>query len=252
MVRGRSVTTTHGQGPRGVAAAAAEYYHTGAGAYITRPPLSLPTGISVNLRLLGVTGRTETRLYMRVSLRCADVGARTREREGLRCGGTEGVGDGRKNDGHKYRSYLCFMTVRPRYRQEESARIRGKALTIDSQILTDVLAQWIPVSPRAASLSDLFFSLLSFALPPFLPSRGRRTRFRSPPHGERCITPEHCRYAAPADTDSVSSISSLRFGRKTREFEYRSFDRHWHAVHAYLLLNKFDTRFYYYLWSNKV
>jgi len=46
----------------------AEYYHTGAGAYITRPPLSLPTGISVNLRLLGVTGRTETRLYIYVFL----------------------------------------------------------------------------------------------------------------------------------------------------------------------------------------
>ena len=58
------------------------------------------------------------------------------------------------------------MTVRPRYRQEESARIRGKAPTIDSQILTDVLAQWIPVSPvepppLSASISfSLFFSLL--------------------------------------------------------------------------------------------
>lgn len=87
------------------------------------------------------------------------------------------------------------MTVRPRYRQEESARIRGKAPTIDSQILTDVLAQWIPVSPveppplsvlRSPSSPSLFFSL-------FLPSRGRRrrTRFRSPPHGKRCsIEPE--------------------------------------------------------------
>lgn len=148
---------------------AAEYYHTGAGAYITRPPLLLPTGISVNLRLLGVTGRTETWLYMRVPLRRASVGARTREHEerarrGVQCGGTKGVGDGRKNDGHKYRSYLCFMTVRPRYRQEESARIRGKAPTIDSQILTDVLAQWIPVSFKATSGSPISFSL---SLSPF-------------------------------------------------------------------------------------
>jgi len=67
VVRGRSVTTTQRPGA-GAAGAAAEYYHTGAGAYITRPPLSFPTGISVNLRLLGVTGRTETRLYMRVPL----------------------------------------------------------------------------------------------------------------------------------------------------------------------------------------
>lgn len=58
------------------------------------------------------------------------------------------------------------MTVRPRYRQEESARIRGKAPTIDSQILTDVLAQWIPVSPGAGFV--LFFPL-------FLSSRERRT-----------------------------------------------------------------------------
>lgn len=81
VVCGCSVTTTRGgQGLRG---ASAEYYHTGAGAYITRPPLSLPTGISVNLRLLGVTGRTETRLYMRVSLlvRVSLAGKRERERE---------------------------------------------------------------------------------------------------------------------------------------------------------------------------
>jgi len=151
---------------------AAEYYHTGAGAYITRPPLSLPTGISVNLRLLGVTGRTETRLYMRVPLRRAGVGARTRARRwdgrtegrGGGAAGRKGFGDGRKNDGHKYRSYLCFMTVRPRYRQEESARIRGKAPTIDSQILTDVLAQWIPVSPGAASASRALSLSLSLSL----------------------------------------------------------------------------------------
>lgn len=150
----------------------AEYYHTGAGAYITRPPLSLPTGISVNLRLLGVTGRTETRLYIyiytyiRVSLRCVGVGARMRgeSRGAARRGATGEGGDGRKNDGHKYRSYLCFMTVRPRYRQEESARIRGKAPTIDSQILTDVLAQWIPVSPVEPPPLSLFFSLFSSLL----------------------------------------------------------------------------------------
>lgn len=105
---------------------------------------------------------------------------RARARRGaVWCGATGEGGDGRKNDGHKYRSYLCFMTVRPRYRQEESARIRGKAPTIDSQILTDVLAQWIPVSPVEPPPLSLFFSL-------FLPSRGRRTRFRSLPHGKRC------------------------------------------------------------------
>jgi len=88
---------------------------------------------------------------------------RERARRDERRGGGKG-GDGRKNDGHKYRSYLCFMTVRPRYRQEESARIRGKAPTIDSQILTDVLAQRIPVSPASLSLS------LSLSFSPFLSS----------------------------------------------------------------------------------
>lgn len=87
------------------------------------------------------------------------VRERARRDERGRGGGGKG-GDGRKNDGHKYRSYLCFMTVRSRYRQEESARIRGKAPTIDSQILTDVLAQRIPVSPAS----------LSFSISPFFPS----------------------------------------------------------------------------------
>lgn len=94
----------------------------------------------------------------------ANARKRKRERE-WRMGAVwhDGGGDGRKNDGHKYRSYLCFMTVRPRYRQEESARIRGKAPTIDSQILTDVLAQWIPAS-RSEPLS-LSFSLSLSVVP---------------------------------------------------------------------------------------
>lgn len=76
----------------------AEYYHTGAEAYITRPPLSLPTGISVNLRLLGVTGRTETQLYMRVSLLCVGVGTRTSGVSAVRRDGT-GVATGVKTTG---------------------------------------------------------------------------------------------------------------------------------------------------------
>lgn len=77
---------------------AAEYYHTGAGAYITRPPLSLPTGISVNLRLLGVTGRTETRLYMHVSLLRVSVGTRETNGVAARLEG-EGVATGVKTTG---------------------------------------------------------------------------------------------------------------------------------------------------------
>lgn len=55
--------------------------------------------------------------------------------------------DARKNDGHKYRSYLCFMTcsggsgATPRSRRRQNPEAKLQLST--GQILTDVLAQWI-------------------------------------------------------------------------------------------------------------
>lgn len=127
-------------------------------------------------------------------------------RAAARRGATGEGGDGRKNDGHKYRSYLCFMTVRPRYRQEESARIRGKAPTIDSQILTDVLAQWIPVSPVEPPPLSLFFSLFSSLLVEGGPVLDRRM-------ASVATQSAICRCR---ERRSESSISPLRLERKMR------------------------------------
>lgn len=112
------------------------------------------------------------------------------------------------------------MTVRPRYRQEESARIRGKAPTIDSQILTDVLAQWIPVSPVEPPPLSVF-SL-------FLPSHGRRTRFRSSPHGKRCNVESES--AAVTNADPNLRYLLYKSKEKVAWFEYRYFGHYYHTI----------------------
>lgn len=52
--------------------------------------------------------------------------------------------DARKNDGHKYRSYLCFMTCSGP--EPEAAESEAKLQLSTGQILTDVLAHCIRYS----------------------------------------------------------------------------------------------------------
>lgn len=124
------------------------YYHSGAEAYITRPPLSFLTGISAKLSPL---------LPRRESRGGDETRARVWHPAGARCEPPV-ASDGRKNDGHKYRSYLCFMTCSGSSWRRQNPEAKLQLST--GRILTDVLAQWIRHSflspPPANTVAALF------------------------------------------------------------------------------------------------
>lgn len=75
--------------------------------------------------------------------------------------------DGRKNDGHKYRSYLCFMTCSGSSWRRQNPEAKLQLST--ARILTDVLAQWIrrsssaflpPPPPLANTVAALFQTVI--------------------------------------------------------------------------------------------
>lgn len=76
--------------------------------------------------------------------------------------------DGRKNDGHKYRSYLCFMTCSGSSWRRQNPEAKLQLST--ARILTDVLAQWIrrsssaflppPPPPPANTVAALFQTVI--------------------------------------------------------------------------------------------
>ena len=112
-----------------------KYYHPVAGAYITRHPFRSRQGLALTSDARN-HGRMEQAGFTRVLVPLLGwLGAKT------------------ANVSHKYRSYLCFMTLRmPGELWKSCESERNTAIDIDSQILTDV-----PCNPWSSLFTFLLF-----------------------------------------------------------------------------------------------